>query len=59
MSALVGVLLSVVTSAVCVVRAGKIPEYPLWFEPFVMLWMKMNDDNCDKFFKNSYERLVL
>lgn len=33
-----------------------VPEYPAWFEPFVMQWLNENDDNSLEYLHGAYNR---
>ncbi|KAH9516896.1 Protein unc-13 C [Dermatophagoides farinae] len=33
-----------------------IPEYPIWFEPFVMQWLNENDDSSMEYLKNAFQK---
>lgn len=35
---------------------GKVPEYPTWFEPFVMQWLNDNDEESLKQVKAAFQR---
>ncbi|UXI17079.1 3-oxoacyl-ACP synthase [Sarcoptes scabiei] len=33
-----------------------IPEYPIWFEPFVMQWLNENDDSSMEYLRNAFQK---
>ncbi|XP_063994145.1 uncharacterized protein LOC135171495 isoform X2 [Diachasmimorpha longicaudata] len=35
---------------------SKVPEYPAWFEPFVMQWLNANDDNSLDYLHGAFTR---
>ncbi|XP_066936950.1 protein unc-13 homolog B-like isoform X2 [Clytia hemisphaerica] len=35
---------------------NKIPEYIYWFEPFIMLWLEMNDEQSMEFMYNAIDK---